>query len=369
MSTDRSVSINGSILRLISLRLYVSRFILWTQELTHDQRSIRIIRYAVGVTVSTAIALAIEWPLSFLTPVLTAVVLAMPLPAPSLRAGIMNMLYTVSGFALGLVFTLFLLPFPLIYVPMLGLALFQIYYLLNRGGSLWLVLMSLLAILILPMLANMHEGLATGFVFGFVWSGWLTVVMIWLAHILVPDPPGTKLLPKRPGFQAAYSQPAAQAALKSTIVILPLATVFIVADLSGLLVVMVFAAIFTLSPDLGKGKEAGKNSLMSTVIGGIGAWVFFYLIVAVPQYHFFIALIFLTCLYFGNMIFSDRPSAKYFGSAFVALFILVISGTGEDAVFASLFVMRMLFIFLSTLYVIAALMVLERYWPRRQLES
>ena len=369
MSTDRSANINGSILRLISLRLYVSRFILWFQELTHDQRSIRIIRYAVGVSVSTALAFAIEWPLSFLTPVLTAVVLAMPLPALSLRGGLKNMLHTVSAFALGLVFTLFLLPYPLIYVPMLGLALFQIYYLLNRGGSFWLVLMSLLAILILPMLGNTSEGLVTGFVFGFVWSGWLTVVMIWLAHMLVPDPPGGKPFPKRPGFQAVYSQPAAQAALKSTIVVLPLATVFIVADLSGLLLVMVFAAIFSLSPDLGKGTEAGKNSLMSTVIGGMGAWVFYYLIVAVPQYHFYIALIFLTCLYFGNIIFSARPAAKYFGSAFVALFVLVNSSTGEDADFASLFMMRMLFIFLATLYVIAALKMLERYWPGRPQES
>ena len=369
MFTERSANIDGSILRLISPRLYVSRFIQWFQELTHDQRSIRIIRYAVGVTLSVALAFAIEWPLSFLTPVLTAVVLAMPLPAPSLRGGLKNMLHTVSAFALGLVFTLFLLPYPLIFVPMLGLVLFQIYYLLNRGGSFWLVLMSLLAILILPMLGNASEGLATGFVLGFVWSGWLTVIMIWVAHMLVPDPPGGKPFPKRPGFQAVYSQPAAQAALKSTIVVLPLATVFIVANLSGLLLVMVFAAIFSLSPDLGKGTEAGKNSLMSTVIGGLGAWVFYFLIVAVPQYHFFIALIFLTCLYFGNIIFSDRASAKYFGSAFVALFVLVDSSIGEGTDFASTFFLRVIFIILATLYVIVVLMVLDRYWPGRQQEN
>ena len=50
-----------------------------------------------------------------------------------------------SAFVLGLFFAFFLLPFPLVYVPMLGLTLFHIYYLANRRGPLFLVLMSIIA--------------------------------------------------------------------------------------------------------------------------------------------------------------------------------------------------------------------------------
>lgn len=338
----------------------------WHQALTKDQHSIRVMRFAVGVTLAMAIALGFDWPLAFLTPVLVAVILAMPLPAPSLKTGLTNMLYTVAAFGIAVVFTLFLLPYPLIYIPMLGLALFQIYYLLNRAGPFWFVLMALLAILILPLLGKVHEALALGFAMGFVWSGWLTVLMIWLAHLLVPDPVGGPPLPARPGFQAGYSPAAALAALKSTIVVLPIAVVFITFDWISQLLVLVFAAIFSLSPDIVKGRSAGVNSIISTVIGGLSAAVYYAFIVAVPEFFFFLTLMLFSTLVFGLVIFSGKSYAKYYASAFTAMFILVNSSTAEGADFTSNFLLRLLLILLATVYVVISLMVLERYWPSKQ---
>jgi len=334
-------------------------------DLRATPQRIRIMRFAIGVTLATALSSAIEWPLSFLTPVLTSVVLALPLPMPSLKVGLTNMVYTVAAFFLGLVFTLFLLPFLLAYVPMLGLVLFYLYYTVNRGGSFWLVLMSLLAVLILPLLGNVHEKLATGFAFGFVFSGWITIFMIWFAHLLIPDPTNTPPIPKKPGLQAAYSKPAAQAALKSSIVVLPLVIFFITFELSGQILVMVFAAIFTLSPDISKGKAAGINSMKSTVIGGLYAFIFYQLIVVVPEYYFFVVLMFLTTLHFASRIFSEHPNAKYYASAFATLFVLVNSSLAEGASFSSAFLLRFLFIMLATIYVVFGLMVFERYWPQK----
>jgi len=352
-------NIVSNIFALKSIRGFIT-------DIRSNQQSIRIMRFAVGVTLAVAISSAIEWPLSFLVPVLTSVFLAMPIPMPSLKVGLTNMLYTIAAFSIGLVFTLFLLPFPLAYIPMLALVLFNLYYMLNRGGSFWFVLMSLLAVLILPLLGNAHEGLAAGFAFGFVFSGWVTIFMLWLAHLLVPDPAGTPLLPKKPGMQPGYSLPAAQAALKSTIAVLPIVVLFITFEFTGMLLVMVFAAIFTLAPEVSKGKAAGINSMKSTVIGGLYAFVFYHLLVAVPEYHFFVALMFLTTLFFARNIFSDKPSAKYYASAFSTLFILVNSSLGEDASFTSAFFLRFLFIMLATIYVVFSLMVFDRYWPQRK---
>ena len=136
-----------------------------------------------------------------------------------------------------------------------------------------------------------------------------------------------------------------------------------------MLLVMVFAAIFTLAPEVSKGKAAGINSMKSTVIGGLYAFVFYHLLVAVPEYHFFIALMFLTTLFFARNIFSDKPSAKYYASAFSTLFILVNSSLGEDASFTSAFFLRFLFIMLATIYVVFSLMVFDRYWPQRKSAS
>ena len=136
---------------------------------TSDLRTARIVRYAVGVTTAVAIAFGLEWPLYFLTPVLTAFFLALPIPAPTLKQLFYNILYVLVACVLGLVFTLFLLPYPLVYVPALGIILFRIYYLANRRGPVFLVLMSLLAVLILPMMGQGHEALAAGFALYFAW--------------------------------------------------------------------------------------------------------------------------------------------------------------------------------------------------------
>lgn len=367
------MSVNKNIIAstLLLLNLYRNKpgLISSIRNLVSDIRSkpqsIRVMRFAIGVTLAVAISSAINWPLAFLVPILTSVILAMPMPMPGLKSGLTNMLYTISAFLVGIVFTLFLLPYPLAYIPMLSLALFNLYYMLNRGGSFWFVLMSLLAILILPMLGNNNEGLAKGFAFGFVLSGWATILMVWLAYLLVPDQSGTPPLPKKPGLQKGFSLPAAQAALKSTVVVLPMAILFITFNLSNLLVVLVFTATFTLAPDISKGKGAGISSLKSTLIGGAYAFIFYYLLVAVPEFHFFIALMFLTTLYFAGKIFSDNPSAQYYASAFSTLFILVNSSLGEGANFTSAFILRFSFILLATMYVVFSLMVFERFWPQK----
>jgi hypothetical protein len=274
------------------------------------------------------------------------------------------MLYTLVAFGCGLLFALFFLRFPFAFLLMLGLVMYQLYYYLNRGGSLWLTLMSVLAILLLSMLGNSHEGLAAGVSLNFIWTGWLAVIMVWVAYLLVPDPASAPY-PQAPGFQPGYSRSAADAALKSTLVILPLAAVFYMFNLTSYMLVMIFAALFILKPELSAGKEAGMNSLISTLLGGAFAWVFYWLIVAVPEYWFYVALMSLTSLYFGTQVFSGKPTAKYYNSALIALLILVNGSMGEGADFTEKFIMRVILITLAVVYIVAALRVLNSFWPVR----
>ncbi len=268
---------------------------IWTTNL----RTARVLRFAIGVTAAAALAFGYEWPLSFLTPVFTGVFLSLPLPALTLRQSLRNCYYVVEAFVLGLVFTLFLLPFPLIYIPSLGLVLFHNFYTLNRGGSFWRVLMHTIAVLILPMLGQLHDIVSEGFALYFILSGVLAILLYQLAHGLFPDPAGGPKLPISGGIKPGYVPEAALAALKSTLIILPLAALFIAMEWTGQILVMVYAAIFSLSPVLSTGKAAALKSLTSTVVGGLAALVFYWLIVAVPEFHFFIALMLLTTLVFA----------------------------------------------------------------------
>jgi uncharacterized membrane protein YgaE (UPF0421/DUF939 family) len=352
------------LLALIMLAEKISSYKAWVQLIAQDQMSVRVIRFAVGETIAVALAYGINWPLAFLLPVLTAVMLALPLPMPSLQAGLRNMRNTVLAFILGLVFSLFFLHYPIAYILMLGFVLFHLYYYLNRGGSFWLTLMSIIAILLLPMLANSAEGLAIGFSIGFIISGCLTVVMVWVAHLLVPDPQFAQF-PQKPGFQRVYSAVAAKTALKSTLIIFPLASLFVIFNLMDYILVLIFSAIFILKPELSSGKEAGKNSLISTLIGGIYGMLFYWLIVAVPEYYFFITLMLFTTLIFAMNMYSGKPFSKYYSSAFIAVLVLVNGSMAEGASFSELLTQRVLLIMLATAYIVAAMKVIESYWPAR----
>jgi len=333
-----------------------------------NPQHIRALRYAVGVTIATALAFAIAWPLSFLLPVLSAVFLAMPLPKPTLPQGGRNMRDTLFAFGVGYIFTQFVLPFPVIYVPLLALALFHTYYHLNRGGSFWLVLMLLIYLLLMPMLAGVHEGLAIGVMLGLVGSSWLTLGLVWLSHYLVPDLPGNQAMPAS-NYQSTYSPVAAESALKSTIVVLPIAILFIAGNWTGQVLVLIFTAIFTLSPNLEKGKQAGMSSIRSTLIGGCVAFFVYWALVAVPEYHFLVLLIFITSLGFGAAINSGWPIAQYLPSAMVAMLVLVNGSLGEGSDFSEKFVIRIVLIALSVIYVVMALKVVDTFWPKKIVAS
>lgn len=326
-----------------------------------DVNAMRVLRFAFGVTLACSLAYGINWPLAFLMPVFTALILAMPLPKPSVKVSLDNMMSTLQAFALGLAFSLFFLQYPIAYLIALALVLFHLYYYLNRGGSFWFTLMSMIAILILPMIANSNEGLAIGFSAGFVYSSWLTIAMLWLAHFAFPDPKFTPF-PVKPKYNNGYVKVAAQLALKSTLVAFPIAAVFITYGLSDYLLVMIFSAIFILKPDLTEGKEAGRNSLLSTVLGGVFACFFYWLIVAVPQFYFYLLLLLATALFFGRNIFAGTNMSKYYSSGFIALLVIINSAMAADSNFNAILAQRILLISAAIIYIVCALKVLERFF-------
>ena len=331
-------------------------------EILQDAKAVRIMRLSIGSTIAMALAYAINWPLAMLTPVFTVVFLSLPFPRPSLYQGFKNMLQTLIAVAIGVLITLYLLPIPFVFSLIFGLLLFHTYYLINRGGPFWFVLILLVSILLMPMMGNISGGLTVGISVGFVWSGWVAVWMIFLAHYIIPDPE-TLVAPQAPPMHKGYVPIAATLALKSTIVAFPIAIFFIIFQLNDFILVMINTAIFTLSPDLSKGKQAISNSIISTLIGGTVAYVFYWLLVAVPEYHMFMLLFFLVVLVFSSHIFSDRPDAKYYSSALVAMIILFNGSMGVDKDFTSLFFKRVALMSLAGVYVILALKVLGRYWP------
>jgi DUF2955 family protein len=340
-------------------------FRIWTRNL----QTARILRYSITVTAATIVSFALAWPLFYLTPVLVAVFLPLPLPAPTLKTGINFILFVVYGFLLGLVMTLFILPYPLVFVLMLGLILFHIYYLANRGGSFILVLMCLLGVLILPMLGQTHDIIASGVAFYFILSGAIAVIFYMLAYIFFPDPPVKTKQKPRKTKQKAYSRQAAIIALQSTCTILPLVILFLLLNYTGQILVMIMAAIFSMSPEVNKGFAMAMKTMTSTLIGGLAAVIFFQLIVAVPELHFFTCLMFLTTLIFSTGMFSDKSYAVYLSSAVTTLLVLLGSSMGEGVTITDVFIKRVLLIGLATFYIVIMMTMLEHLWSRKSVKK
>jgi Protein of unknown function (DUF2955) len=337
------------------------RFRLWTNDL----HTARILRYAITVTAAVAISFSLAWPLYFLTPVLVSVFMPLPLPAPTLKVALSFILYVIYGFLIGLVMTLFVLPYPLVFVPILGWILFQIYYFANRGGSFILVLMCLLGVLMLPMLGMQYDIVASGFAFYFIISGALAVVFYMLGYVFFPDPPTDLATPPRREMQKGYSRQAAVTAFQSTCAVLPLAVLFLSLNLSSQILIMIMAAIFSLMPEVAKGTAMAMKTMTSTLIGGTAAIIFFFLIVAVPELHFFTALMFFFTLVFAMGMFSEKSYAVYLGSAVTTLIVLLGSSMGEGASITGVFFSRVVLISGATLYIVIVMTVVEHLWSRK----
>ena len=273
--------------------------------------------------------------------------------------------YVIVAFGLGAAFTLLLLPYPLVYLLLVGLALFHVYYLAQRGGPIFLALMCLIAVLVLPVMAVVHDVLALAVAAYFIQTAALAVVLVLFAHALLPDPPSDNGEPVPAKVPSGDPGRAAREALKSTAAVLPLATLMIVTSAPDSILLLVYAGLFTVNPNLGAGRTVATEMVASTLFGGLAAMLFMGLLAAAPEFPLLVAMMLLWTLVLGSLIDSDRPIARYMPSATNAFLVLTSVGTSADASFTEAFLVRLGLVLLTTLYVVGALAALDRVWPGR----
>ncbi len=323
----------------------------------------RTLRFSVAVTSAAVLAYIFQWPLYTLTPALTALFLTLPLPTPDLKQAFNLVIYLLIAFVLALLYTKFLFPFPLAFIIALGIALFHTYYRVNRGGSVFLGLMSLIAVLVLPMtIASGSNSIANLMAGYFVVSVGLAVLIYLLAHALFPDPVTPPQRKSKRPMPTTYQPEAAISALKSALVVWPVGLLFITMAWADELLVMVFVAIFSLSPQATKGRAAGIRSLMATLTGGAAAMAFYYLLSVAPELHIFIALMFVTALIGGGLLYSGKPIAQQVPSAAVAFLIVIGGSLGQGSDFASTLLTRIALISIAVIYVTVSLSLLDQWF-------
>lgn len=330
-----------------------------------DARTRRVLRFSVGTTIGSGFAYLIGFELPFLVPILIAMLLASPAPRPTLRIALGFVLPVAAGAFLGVVLTRYLLRYQGIFLLIELLVLYRIFYTLAGGASPLRMVWLLLAALIIPLMGMASMGLSIGVALGLVYGAAIAVGVTWFAHVLLPDlpvgegaggrpPPAAKNRePPPPPARAAYAR-------RSVTVVFPVLVVFFYLDLSADAVVLVFIGLLSLLPSFAAGWKQGKALIAGNLIGGAGAIVFYNLLVVIPEIAMFLLLTLFTGLLCGDFIFSERPTAPLFKTAFNAVMLLVgmsVLITGADA--ASKFYVRIAQITLAVVYVAAAFGFLE----------
>ncbi len=93
-----------------------------------SEANIKTLRYAVGAAISMAFAMAINWPYSYLTMLLTVNLLSSPAGRLSFKQGIGFVLVIAAACFVAVQVGGFFIPYPFVFIPFLGLMLFRIYY-------------------------------------------------------------------------------------------------------------------------------------------------------------------------------------------------------------------------------------------------
>jgi hypothetical protein len=315
-----------------------------------------ILRYASGIALSAVLAFGIDWPLSFLATLLTAAFLGNRNPRPNLKATLGIIIAIAVIFAVGSAATLYLYPYPAVFLLLFCWCLYLTFYAAARGTSGFIILLYTLALLLLPLIGGPTPYMAVLVSVGLLKSAAAALVCVHIAHTLFPG--GTFAVEQMP-LQTTPRE-ASHAAWLSTAVILPFALVCLVFNLSGAVLPLIIIATLAQKPDFSAGAAGAKALLAANIGGGLVAIMFFQLLTATPNLVFLVTGFFLLALLFGQQIFSDKPTAPLYGSAFSTVLVLIGTGTsafGDQA--DAKFFERIALLLVGVSYLILALSVLQ----------
>jgi hypothetical protein len=312
---------------------------------------VAIFRFAFAVTLAMTLAQCIAWPLSFVHPALVVALTSMP--GPTLRESLANFGYALAALSIGIVFALFFLAFPLAFLVAFPLILFLTMYFMSKGAPLFFCLFMVIGLALFPLVGTVHDIVSLTLAGSLLFSALTTVLVVQISFGLFRDPGATTSFGAAlPDYQPGYSATAARSAAAATLVLTPAVIAFIVLELTGQAVVLIYMFIISVGGNLGSGRYAAQKYLKANTVGGLGAVVFYLCLVVVPEVYFLVPLMLLTALLFGRKICSDDPYAAYYASALTGLVILVSSSLGPGADVDANAVLRILYVWLAGTYAI-----------------
>lgn len=293
--------------------------------------SVRILRLALGTGVSLWFSQVIAWPMSFIAPVITMFVLALPLPAPKLKTGVgLVAILTISLYA-GLLLLPTLTNQPLVGMILMTIALYWSFYFTAKGGSAALGTFATMGIAVSTAIGSVNIDAVLAIINGIAFGAAVGVLFVWVAHALLPDSMATVAAPAcaatRPAAPTVDLHAARHSALRSLMIVLPIAVWFLLSSASAAYVpVMIKAASMGQQATNDGARKAGYSLIMSTIIGGAGAIIGWQIMSIAPTLPVYTLLIAIAGLLMGPKIFDGHgmhPQAATWSYAFLTMIVIL----------------------------------------------
>lgn len=344
-----------------------------TEVTVQDVANRRILRLALGTALSMGFSQLVNWPLSFMAAVFTMFLLAVPLPAPTLKSGTKFVLALVIPAYAGMLLLPFLMHARWAGILMVVMFLFGSFYYSARGGSPVMGMFMTVGLTMVVTVGSVSADAMLMVVNGIAVSAIAGIFFVAIAHAILPDLP----LPQSGGAakQPAPKPPIESArrnALRSMMVVLPLVIIFLfISSSTSYVVVMIKVASMGQQANADTSRAMGREQLESTIWGGLGAIIAFQVMNIWSSLLLFCLLIALACLVYGKHIFKGaamHPRSGMWSYALLTMIIILTpavtntQGTGDAG---AAFYTRLLLFVVIAIYGTLSVAVFDTFWPAK----
>lgn len=315
-----------------------------------------VFRYAVGAAVILTFSLVADYTLSYLTPVLALNFLNPGMKPQTFKTGIafLIMLAVTSFFAV--IFSRIFISFPMVFLPMFALVLLLVLYSkrLNAIVKLFLTL----SLTLIPFVSLVSTRLGSVIAINLIINALVALLLVWLVFLIFPF--NEKAIHSTKAGQVRSEQERYRDAINTVIVVMPLFILYFIYQWSGAILVLIFVMILSLTPAT-RNAKAGIFMVIANIAGGIGAIIVFNLLTVVPNVFFLFLLTIIAGLLMGSRLFSGRPGASLYGTAFSTFLLILGSVTGSEGEAGDKVWTRVLQMSMAVSYVVIAFTVIRQF--------
>lgn len=330
------------------------------ERVLHARRVRQALRLALAATLAFGFAEYRGWEFSFLAPMIAVQLLAtLPSGIKLGQALAIPLILAGASLAALVVSTLFA-GNPVVLLLFVGLIVFLAFYGERRGASAFAMSLIRIAFSAIPLVTTISASTGEDLAGFLVLSGFAAVVVVVIAHAVLPTP-DTAPPAAPPPTDPADARVAARIALSDTLVLLPLLIAFITGGDINNIVILIMTLNILRQIDPAQGARLAMGLILGNLIGGAAGVVAHEFVVLTDSFVFFLFAILVASLWFAGKIVRGGPTAPIYVVGF-ASFILIL-GLGVSPMpgaSAESFIIRVLKIIIASAYTIGALSLVSR---------